>query len=172
MFHHVRGYMLRRSLHWIHIREMPIIGRACFISLQEGETLPYNQSEGNEPSCRDLEKITCGIGAISQQSLWRSKGSWSYVWFQALQQFHDTIYRTVYFLHVMVFIELFLASVGTLSGLMWPDSWMSCTFCEHIWSRVRGDLGVNTNWNWCSDDLPSSFLRGELPWESCLQFFR
>ena len=33
-----------------------------------GETLTFNQSEGNEPSFRDLEKITCRIGAISQKS--------------------------------------------------------------------------------------------------------
>ena len=39
-----------------------------------GEILAFNQSEGKVPPWRDLEKITCRMGATSEWSFCRNRG--------------------------------------------------------------------------------------------------
>ena len=123
----------------------------------------FNQSEGKIPSWRDLVKITCRMGATSEWSLFRNKG--------LMQSGPGALSG---FRPCSNFMMPF-------SGLWWPDSWRSWTFCWHSCLSVRGDLGVNTDWNWqlrrfafwtLSVYSCSSFLRGELPWYSWLQFLR
>ena len=178
VFHHIRCHvMCSRSFHRMHIRDIGLLlaGHVLSPFLKTDDTLAFNQSEGNGSSCKDSEKITCRICAISQQSFWSSRGLLRsgpgvLSGFKPCSSF--MIPFTEMFISFMLWY-LFLVSVGALPGLIWPDSWRSCTFCELNCLRVRGVLGLKTDWN-CSvrRDLPSEhylYMNGHPFWgENCL----